>query len=295
MRPILSVVFLVPLFFAARPAYGQPPRALTVATYNVCNLFDTINDPGIHDLVLSSEAYRSKTAALAHVIGELAPDIIALCEVENARVLRDLLSTAPLDTIPYHFIHYDSPDNRGIDVALLYRADRMTSLNSEPVRVSDSYPTRDILRAEFSLSGTGRELTVYAVHLPSRRGGYGRATRMREMIAARLGDMASRETPGTGVIVMGDMNDNPTSKLLRRNLPGLDCLTAEAHRHGQGSYAWRDTWQMYDHIFVNRDLQPYGNARIFVRDWMLTGAGRFRGYPDRNVSDHLPVYVRIAF
>lgn len=295
MRPILSVVFLVPLFFAARPAYGQPPRALTVATYNVCNLFDTLNDPGIHDPVPTPDVYRSKTAALARVIGELAPDIIALCEVENAVVLRDLLSTAPLDTIPYHFIHYDSPDNRGIDVALLYRADRMTSLNSEPVRVSDSYPTRDILRAEFSLSGTGRELTVYAVHLPSRRGGYGRATRMREMIAARLGDMATREAPGAGMVVLGDLNDNPTSRLVRRYLSGLHCLTATPHRKGVGSYAWRDTWLMYDHIFVNRDLQPYGNARIFVRDWMLTGAGRFRGYPDRNVSDHLPVYVRIEF
>lgn len=294
MRPTFPVFLFILLFSAARPTHGQPAQALTVATYNVCNLFDTINDPGIHDLVLSPEAYKLKTANLARVIGDLAPEIIALCEVENAGVLRDLLATAPLDTIPYRFIHYDSPDNRGIDVAMLYRADRVIPLNSEPVRVSDGYPTRDILRAEFSIFGTDTKLAVYAVHLPSRRGGYGRATRMREVIAARLGDMALREAPETGVVIMGDLNDNPTSKLVRRNLSGLNCLTAVPHRRGVGSYAWRDTWLMYDNIFASRNLTS-GEARVFMRDWMLTPSGRFRGYPDRTVSDHLPVYVRIGF
>lgn len=293
MRPILTA-FILTLLCAARPAHGQPAHSLTVATYNVCNLFDTINDPGIHDMVLTPEAYRLKTANLARVIGELAPDIIALCEIENAGVLRDLLAAAPLDTISYRFIHYDSPGSRGIDVALLYRSDRVTPLNSEPIRVSGGYPTRDVLRAEFSTQETDRKLAVYAVHLPSRRGGYGNATRMREVIAARLSEMASREEPGTGVVIMGDLNDNPTSKLVRRNLDGLHCLTAAPHRKGTGSYAWRDTWLMYDNIFVSRNL-VWDDARIFMRGWMLTPSGRFRGYPDRTVSDHLPVYTNIRF
>lgn len=293
MRPILTAIIFI-LLCAARPADGQPVRSLTVATYNVCNLFDTINDPGIHDMVLTPEAYRLKTANLARVIGSLAPDIIALCEVENAGVLRDILDTPPLDTVPYRFIHYDSPDSRGIDVALLYRSDRVTPLNSEPIQVSGGYPTRDVLRAECSIANSDNRLTIYAVHLPSRRGGYGKATRMREMIAARLGDMASREEPGTGVIIMGDLNDNPTSKLVRRNLDGLRCLTAAPHRKGTGSYAWRDTWLMYDNIFVSRNLVS-DDARIFRQEWMLTPSGRFRGYPDRSVSDHLPVYTNIRF
>lgn len=293
MRRLLSVIFLILLFGGARPAQGQTARTLTLATYNVCNLFDTVNDPGLHDMVLTPEAYRLKTAAVARVIGELAPDIIALCEVENAGVLRDLLNTPPLDTVPYRFIHYDSPDTRGIDAALLYRSDRAAPLNSEPIRVSEGYPTRDILRAEFSITGTDKRIAVYAVHLPSRRGGYGRAARMRETIAARLGNMATGEAPGTGVVVMGDLNDNPASKLVRRHLSELRCLTAQPHRKGQGSYAWRDTWLMYDNIFVGRDLRTAGAARIFRRDWMLTHEGRFRGYPDRTVSDHLPVYMRL--
>lgn len=289
MRPILTLIFLIiPL---AAPAQKS---GLTVATYNVCNLFDTINDPGIHDMVLTPEAYRLKTANLARVIGELAPDIIALCEVENAGVLRDLLAAAPLDTMPYRFVHYDSPESRGIDVALLYRHDRVKPINSEPIRVQGDYPTRDVLRAEFSIPNTDNRLTIYAVHLPSRRGGYGNATRMREVIAARLGDMAAREEPENGVVVMGDLNDNPTSKLVRRNLGELQCLTAAPHRKGTGSYAWRDTWLMYDNIFVSRNLTS-GDARVFMQGWMLTPSGRFRGYPNRAVSDHLPVYTNIRF
>lgn len=295
MRPILSSLILIVILSAAQPTYGQSPQPLTVATYNVCNLFDTINDPGIHDIILTPEAYRLKTTHLAHVIGELTPDIIALCEVENADVLRDLLAATPLDTMPYRFIHYDSPDSRGIDVALLYRTDRVTPTASEPIRVRDGYPTRDILRVEFSVTGTNRKLAVYAIHLPSRRGGYGQATRMRELIAARLGDMASCEEPETGVVLLGDLNDNPTSKLVKRYLKGLRCLTAAPHRKGTGSYAWRDTWLMYDHIFIGGDLDG-DNARVFRREWMLTPAGRFAGYPDRDrISDHLPVYTSVWF
>ena len=270
--------------------------SLTVATYNVCNLFDTLNDPGLSDEVSAPEAYRFKIGALARVIGELGPDVIALCEVENARVLHDLTASAPIDTLPYRFIHYDSPDRRGIDVALLYRADRVVPVASEPIRVAERYPTRDLLRAEFSVSGTGRRLVVYAVHLPSRRGGLGEADRMRNRIAARLGEWAARdEEKGIGVVVLGDLNDNPNSKMVRRNLSNLRCLTAEPFRRGIGSYAWRDTWFMYDNILVNGAVDPIGDARIFRRAWMLRPDGRFRGYPDRRISDHLPVYVRILY
>lgn len=295
MRPILNLLPFVLLFCMARPACGQTGRSLTIATYNVCNLFDTINDPGIRDQILTPESYRFKRAALARVIGELAPDIIALCEVENARVLRDLLATAPLDTLPYRFIHYDSPDSRGIDVALLYRSDRAEPLESEPIRVSDGYPTRDILRAVFAVTGTERKVAVYAVHLPSRRGGYGRAAHMREMIAARLGGMAAREAAGTDAVILGDLNDNPRSELIRRNLSAWRCLTDAPYRKGQGSYAWRDVWSMYDHILVGRESEPAGDARVFLREWMQTAEGRFRGYPDRTISDHLPVYIRLLF
>lgn len=287
-------LFLSLFIFLCCGAGLRAQTTLTIAAYNVCNLFDTLNDPGIHDLVLSPTEYGTKTANLARVIGELGADVIALCEVENAGVLRDLLALAPLDTIPYRFVHYDSPDSRGIDVALLYRADRMEPVSSEPVAAPEGYRTRDILRAEFTVRGTRNRLVAYAVHLPSRRGGYGNATRMRELIAAQLGDLAAREAPDTGVIVMGDFNDNPASRLVRRHLSELDCATLEPYRKGVGSYAWRDTWLMYDNIFLSGALKCDGAARIYRRDWMLTRSGRFAGYPDREtLSDHLPVYLRV--
>ncbi|MDE5945538.1 MAG: endonuclease/exonuclease/phosphatase family protein [Rikenella sp.] len=302
MRLKLLVILLAGLSLATTTAEGEIFRrdgALTVATYNVCNLFDTINDPGIRDNLPTPEHYRHKIEALARVIGELGPDMIGLCEVENAAVLRDLTTTAPLDSVPYRLLHYESPDRRGIDVALLYRADRIETIASEPIRFSTDYPTRDVLRVELRILGSERRMVVYVLHLPSRRGGYSQATRMRETIAATIGEQAAREEPGVGVIVLGDLNDTPASGLVRRMLAteatGLRCLTAAAHRKGIGSYAWRDSWLMYDHILVNREVNAIGDARVFRRPWMLTATGRFRGYPDRAISDHLPVYIRILY
>lgn len=286
-------ILLFSSIFPFRAGAAQPPeRTLTIATYNVCNLFDTINDPGVADVVSTPEAWRQKTERLSRTIGALAPDIIVLCEVENASTLDALLRTAPLAGQPYRYIHYDSPDRRGIDVALLYRADRLKPTASEPIRTTTGYPTRDVLRAEFAVPGTERPLAVYAVHLPSRRGGYYRATRMREEIAAQVAAMAAADSARAEVVLAGDFNDNPTSGLVRRRLAGWRCLTREAHRRGMGSYAWRDTWLMYDNIFTNHRLQAE-EARVFLRDNMLTREGRFAGYPDRELSDHLPVYTRI--
>lgn len=289
---LFAVVFL---FGIAAPSAARGPRSLTVASYNVCNLFDTINDPGIRDMVLDSTTYRAKTKALARVIGELSPDLLALCEVENDEVLQSLTLTPPLDTLPLRSVHYDSPDNRGIDVALLYRSDRLQPVESEPLPAPDGYATRDVLRAEFIVRGTEHRLVFYVLHLPSRRGGYSEANRMRELIAAQVGARVAAEEPGKQVVVLGDLNANPDSRLIRRHFTALQCLTAAPFRQGQGSYAWRDTWQMYDHILVNAACTPIGAARVFVRDWMLTREGRFRGYPDRTISDHLPVYVRLMF
>ncbi|MDE6499460.1 MAG: endonuclease/exonuclease/phosphatase family protein [Rikenella sp.] len=297
MRASLLVILLG---ISLSATAGGAGRTLTVAAYNLCNLFDTINDPGIADDVPTPEAYRFKIEALARVIGELGADVVGLCEVENAAVLHDLIAAVPLDgDVSYRFVHYESPDRRGIDVALLYRADRLRPVASEPIRAPESYPTRDVLRAEFAMDGTDRRLVFYVLHLPSRRGGHGQADRMRQMIAASVGELVAGEASGTGVVVLGDLNDIPTAGWMRRTLAaeetGLRNLTVAPHRRGVGSYAWRDAWLMYDHILVNGDVNPIGEVRVFRRPWMLTPSGRFRGYPDRRISDHLPVYVRVAY
>lgn len=267
----------------------------TVATYNVRNLFDTLNEPGIHDMVLSPDEYQAKIEALATVIGALRPDVLALCEVENATVLRDLLAASPLDTVPLRYVHYDSPDPRGIDVALLYRTDRLRAVASEPIAAPERYSTRDILRVELQSLRSHRQAVVYAVHLPSKRGGTSRAARMRELLATQLAALIRQEPPEKRVVLMGDMNDTPGSRLFRRYWSELTCLTQAPHRRGLGSYAWRDAWLMYDNILVRPPLENASEARIFLRKEMLTEEGRFQGYPRREVSDHLPVYVRLCF
>lgn len=292
---ILSIVCWVLALLPLPTTVAAQNEGFTVATYNVRNLFDTLNDPGIHDPVLSPDEYRAKIQALAAVIAALRPDVLALCEVENATVLRDLLAAAPLDTVPLRYAHYDSPDPRGIDVALLYRTDRLRTVASEPIAAPERYATRDILRVELQSLQSHRQAVVYAVHLPSKRGGTSRATRMRELLAAQLAALIRQEPPEKRVILLGDMNDTPGSRLFRRYWSELICLTQAPHRRGLGSYAWRDAWLMYDNILVRPPVEATGEARIFLRKGMLTPEGRFQGYPRREVSDHLPVYVRLYF
>lgn len=296
MRQILFTTIAILLFFTVQPIQGQQKEQthLTVATYNLYNLFDTINDPGIRDGILEPDAYKIKLENLARIIGALSTDILALSEIENADVLRDLIATAPLADKPYGIVHYDSPDHRGIDVALLYRTDRVEMLNSEPITTNKYYATRDVLRVEFAVHGADQKLAIYAVHLPSRRGGSSKAARMRELISANIADMTTKEHEDMGVMVLGDFNDNPTSRLIQSHFAHLHCATTNPHRKGIGSYAWRDTWLMYDNILTSKNLALIGDARIFRQDWMVTQSGRWRGYPNRDVaSDHFPVYIRI--
>lgn len=276
------------------PARSENRKSLLIATYNVDNLFDTINDPGIHDLILTPEQYALKINNLSRAIGELKADILALCEIENSRVLDDLLRTPALNEIPYRYIHYDSPDPRGIDVALLYRHDRIDIMESEPLQAPDRYATRDVLRVKTQVEE--QTFVFYVVHLPSRRGGRSRATRMRETLADSLNSWGLHEGEDSKVLILGDFNDNPGSKLISERLTAFRCTTSEPFKKGQGSYAWRDRWLMYDQILVTPNVRTTGEASVFVRPWLLTPAGRFKDYPDRtNFSDHLPVYLKVVF
>lgn len=293
MRSFVIALTLLLAWSAVR-ADQRDARLLTVATYNVENLFDTLNDPGINDLVLSPAEYRSKIGNLSKVLADLNADVMALSEIENAGVITDLIESHTLRNIPYDFAHYDSPDRRGIDVALIFRTDKLSLVESEPVRAPGNYLTRDILRAVFSDNSTGTTWVFYAVHLPSRRGGYRRAARAREQLAALLDLKVRNEPAGYRTVVLGDFNANPDSKIVKA-LDFLHCATLTPYRKGAGSYAWRDTWQMYDNIIIGRNIEYIGEARVFIRPYLLTPEGRFKGYPYRSVySDHLPVYIQLV-
>ena len=305
MRTLL--IFLITLVLTPSGAYARED-AVTFGFYNLENLFDTINEPGRYDDDFTPRGrnkwdtpkYYDKLSALSRAINLFAPDILGVCEAENRAVLEDLARQPALERLGYDVIHYDSPDPRGSDVALIYRRDRITVLSSEPVTAPGGRATRDILRVEAS-SG---ELTfsIYIVHLPSRRGNDPAATRQRWQIVEALDRFCEAELsadPARCVIVAGDFNDNPDSKMLRGIFGSMYNATAKPFAQGKGSYAWRDVWQMYDQILVSDNMKSVGkwrlegDATVINRPELLQNSGRFASYPAKwKVSDHLPVMVK---
>lgn len=273
---------------------GSEVRAqgLRIATYNVENLGDTTNNPGIEDPLLTPAQYRTKIENLRRVVADLGADILALCEVENRAVVEDLVRGAPSE---YAVVHYDSPDRRGIDVALAYRTDRLRLIDSYPISAPGGYPTRDVLCVEL-IDTRLDTLVAYVMHLPSRRGASAAAAKARAMIATTVAAQVLAQAPTRSVVVMGDMNENPNSSIVRRALGRMDCTTLGPWRRGVGSYAWRDSWLMYDNILVR--LAPHlvtaGEARVFAPEYLLTAQGRYKGYPLRGeYSDHLPIFIEL--
>lgn len=267
-------------------------QGLRIATYNVENLGDTINHPGIQDPLLTPVQYRTKIGNLRRVVADLGADILALCEVENRAVVEDMVSGAQSE---YAVVHYDSPDRRGIDVALAYRTDRLRLIDSYPMAAPGGYPTRDVLCVEL-VGNESDTLVVYVMHLPSRRGASVAAAKSRAMIAAAVAAQVSAQAPTRSVVVIGDLNENPNSPIVRRALGGMDCTTLGPWRRGVGSYAWRDSWLMYDNILVRLAprLITAGEAHVFAPAYLLTAQGRYKGYPLRGeYSDHLPVFVEL--
>ncbi len=317
--------------------------SLTFAFYNVENLFDTEDDPKIDDSEFlptsksqwTPERYQKKLEHLAQVIQAMGfPAALGVCEVENARVLKDLVAQPALKAQGYSFVHYDSPDERGIDVAMLYKTTSMSIKNSEPLRVQflgkdANDKTRDVLRVNASLTN-GYAITFYVNHWPSRRGGEAESVARRKAAATTVRqniDALFKIDADSKVIVMGDLNDepenesiqttlgaiayNPMSKMLPSSNMLFD-LSALPKQRGLGSHFYNGGWSMLDHIIVNGSfLQPNAAMRadkeetIFKQDFMLfkdpkTGEGR----PNRTYSgpkyhggysDHLPVLIKVHF
>lgn len=319
-----------------------PGVRIPVAFYNVENLFDAQKGPN-NDIDFTPEGanrwtpkkYHHKLRNLAQVIGEIAgdgPAIIGLSEVENRGVLEDLVKESALAHQNYQIIHYDSPDFRGIDCALLYNPAIFKPESSGVVRVDlgeNAYPTRDIL---FATGTIDNEIFHFLVgHWPSRSGGEA-ASAPRRMIAAKtmrgVSDSLLSVYPGSKVMMMGDFNDDPISpsvakglevKSTPENLGEKDYYTPmlRLYNRGLGTLAYRDAWNLFDMIVVNGSLlgEDLGSFKllkdkktgdygfIFKKDYLLQQTGRYKGYPRRTIqsgrfeggySDHFPVYVYIT-
>ena len=313
----------------------------TIAFYNLENLFDTENDPDKFDeaspimemKVDVEKIYKQKVANMARVIADIgqevsnnSPVIMGVSEVENRKVLEDLVNHPLLLNKDYGIVHYDSPDARGIDVALLYQKSvfKPTTTSSHELKIYDDESrkrvyTRDQLLVTGKFDG---ELMHFLVnHWPSRRGGEARS-RPKRVAAAKLNkriiDSLQSIDPYAKIFTMGDLNDDPTNaslkevlkaeqKIKKVGLKGIYNPMENMFKKGLGSNAYRDAWSLFDQILftqplLERDFSSYRfyKAGIFNKHYLTNKKGRYKGYPLRSFadggftngfSDHFPVYV----
>lgn len=307
----------------------------TVAFYNVENLFDTEDDPDKNDDVKTPAWYAQKLKNLERVISEIgttdqhknSPVVLGVCEVENRRVMEDLVNMPKLKEKGYRVIHGDSPDGRGIDNAFIYQEKHFkpTSyayINPRVPRREDPgkfLRTRDILLVTGLLDG--EEMHFIVNHWPSRAGGEKRSSPGRERAGRanrEIIDSLLKINPVAKIMVMGDLNDGPFNKSVKvelRTVPRRAEMKPdlmfnpmeEMSKKGIGTLAFRDAWDLFDQIILSYGwtLQDFSSWRylragVFNRPYMVQTTGRYKGYPLRNTdaepgfSDHFPVYVHIV-
>ena len=254
---------------------------LEVLFWNVENFFDWRNDSTtVSDTEFSSRGERRWTwkrfqakanafaKALFWIEGDTGwlPDIIGLEEVENSFVLRQVLQKTALRKLDYKYVHYDSPDRRGIDVALLYRSSRLELLDSKPCHLfaSDTVmATRDILLCVFREVGYDGAFAVLVNHHPSKYGGAAESEPRRRIAVERLRFLVdSLAAIGIGqVIAGGDFNDTPDNPVFRLLEPALTPMHMDLHRRGLGTIKYDGKWDLIDHIYVSPGWIP-GDSSI---------------------------------
>lgn len=314
----------------------------TLAFYNLENLFDTVNDTTKFDeaspiMEMNADrdgVYKKKVHNMARVLADIgsdvtgnSPAVIGVCEIENREVLVDVINDPLLLGRDYGIIHYESPDARGIDVALLYQKAlfRPISHSSHEVKIYDDRTrkrthTRDQLLVSGELDGD--LIHVIVNHWPSRSGGEARSRPKRiaaAKVSKRLVDSLQAIDPYAKVFVMGDLNDDPTNSSVK------DVLNAKNEKEdvelkgiynpyenmftkkGFGTTAYRDAWSLFDQIMFTKPLieKDYSSFRfykagIYNKQYLTNKRGRWKGYPFRSFadggftdgfSDHFPVYV----
>ena len=321
MRCLTLLLLLLPMTMQAQDTLAT----ITVAWWNVENLFDTRDDPRIDDDEYTPAGEKHWTRRrlqnkLQGIYKTLAmmdlPDVVGLAEVENKYVLRELCQGTPLAQVPYRYVHYDSPDRRGIDVALIYRTDRFRVTSSRPVGISDStegYFTRDLLAVE-GVTADGDSVCLIVGHLPSKRGGD--EADARRLAAARTIRQLMLELhaahPAAAVIAMGDMNATADEDALTEGMAfGTDSVSPDGIRNltrrlpnDWGSHKYQGEWRYIDQMFLLAgDEWQVQKLKLMKYDHLLTEENNRQGVrPKRThlgtryeggLSDHLPMLLRI--
>lgn len=319
-----KTVFFLLLLFPPLLLHGQTEKdtlSFRVVSYNVENLFDYRHDTLKNDYEFLPDGirhwnygkYKKKLDAIARVItavgGWTPPALVALCEVENDSVLRDLTQRSLLREAGYRYVMTDSPDQRGIDVALLYQRNMFKLLSYQSIPIPSVFgkkrfhPTRDILHVSGLLLNKDT-LDVFVCHLPSRSGGAKESEPYRLFAAQQLktaADSIYRHRRHPQILIMGDFNDYPANKSVREVMAAeappynkddlqpqkLYHLLARkaASRKNFGSYKYQGEWGLLDHIIVSGTLllpssgfyTDESKADIFHPDFLFTEDKKYSG------------------
>ncbi len=336
---LLGAAFMVGAIPTAAQSTESQSRVFGVAFYNLENLFDTINNNGKYDHEFSPEGknkwdsfkYNSKLKNLSTAIANLktkntpnGPAIIGVSEIENITVLQDLVRTEAIRDRNLQIVHHDSPDRRGVDVGMLYDPTQFRVINVTNHFLSipqlPNFRTRDQM-CVFGLLG-GQRIGVIVNHWPSRRGGDKQSSWLREaaaQLSRNIADSLLNIYPDCGIVIMGDLNDDPSNKSCAEVLGAKKDMNKvgpggyfnpfwKKLDDGIGSYTYRGGWDLFDQIIVNYNLLPKGKSHLVYSGalvwnnlpFLLQADGQYKGYPHRTFSggvwtngysDHLPTEI----
>ena len=356
MKKTVFVIAALLLLVLPRTADAQKHRSYVIGFYNLENLFDTYHDEGKNDYEYlpdganewTEEKYAKKLRNMARVIADMKKDngawhaVLGVSEVENRHVLEDLVSEPAIAEANYQIVHYDSPDRRGVDCALFYRPQIFKYIASEAIPFTfensridwsqwteeekEAFRTRDVLMVRGTIDG--EMFAFFVCHLHSRLGGKGADLRPRGAeIAYQRAMELQEEFPGIKIVVMGDMNDNPTDVSMTEYLRGKEFISDVTDedffdpflsmiKAGYSSLYYRGEGNIFDIVMVNNALAnaPAGTfqiqplikkkfyGRVFSKPYMTNQSGQYKGTPFRTFSngafingfsDHYPTYIVI--
>jgi predicted extracellular nuclease len=305
----------------------------TIAFYNLENLFDTFDDVNTYDTDFlpdsarhwNEKRYQKKLRKLGQVISQIGeetsrklPVLIGLAEVENRLVVNDLINSASLKDKHYDLVHYDSLDERGIDVALIYNKIYFEVIHSEVFQLDlfDDDGSRDYTRDILLVEGLLNEEKIYVLvnHWPSRLEGVDLSNPARLIASKKAVAIISSiklRDENAKIIVMGDFNDNPHNDSIKNLVQSHDLYNpmSDLPTYTRGSSNHRKEWDLFDQILFTTNFFEYGEGKhgfsrvdIFDQDFLKQYKGKYKGTPFRTYagykykggfSDHFPVYLHL--
>jgi len=313
----------------------------SIGFYNLENLFDTIPSPGVNDLEFTPDGikkwngqkYWKKIDNMSYAISKMArdycpegPAVLGVSEIENRSVLEDLIKSENLRSVGYKIVHYDSPEARGVDVALLYNPKLFKVTSSKAYRFTlpnnPDFKSRDQLLVSGMLAGEPVHFIV--CHWPSRRNGE-KASRYLRVAAAELSvhimDSLFKSDPKAKIVLMGDLNDDPYNEPLKKVIgakknpedvspQGFFNTMWRLFDKGVGSLGYRGEWNLFDQIIISYDFigsdrnsLKYWKSEVFNKNFLVQQEGQYKGYPWRSFSgdtfiegysDHFPTMIYLV-